>query len=179
MSGAVLATSNFLVPNGTFIVEVIAFLAVLAVIGKFVLPPLNRMLSERQEQIRASLEVADAARQEAEETRAQRQGILDEARAQGREIVGQANRTAERLRSDGEERGRQEYERMLASATAEIALARQRAVDEVSAQVAALVLSAARQVVGHEIDAATHRELIDEAVAALRSTGSSASGSRA
>ena len=47
------ATSNFLVPNGTLIVELIAFLIVLAVIGKYVLPPLNKAMTARQEQIRS------------------------------------------------------------------------------------------------------------------------------
>ena len=47
-----LATSNFLVPNGTFIVVLIAFIIVLYVITKYVLPPLNAALTERQEQIR-------------------------------------------------------------------------------------------------------------------------------
>jgi F-type H+-transporting ATPase subunit b len=170
-----LATSNFLVPNGTLIVEIIAFLAVLGFVWKYVLPPLNRALNQRQEEIRSSLEAAEAARSEADETRVQRAQILEDARVEAREILAQANRSAERVRSEGEERGRQEYERLVSSANSEIAFARQRAVDEVSARVAGLVLAAARQVVGREIDAASHHELIEEAVSALRS-GSSAPG---
>ena len=171
--------SNFLVPNGTFIVEVVAFLFVLGFIARKVLPPLNKVLEERQEQIRASLEAADAAQTEAAETRAQRQGILDEARQEATDIKAQANRTAERTRAEAEEKGRAEYERLVASAQAEISLARQRAIDEVSTQVAALVLSVSRQVVGREIDAASHRAMIDEAVTALRSSAGSAAGSAA
>ncbi len=175
------ASSNFLVPNGTFIAEIIAFLIVLLVIGRYVLPFLNKTLTERQDEIRSSLEAAEAARAEADETRAQRQEILEEARAQARDIVAQANRTAERVRSEGEERGRQEYERMIGSANSEITLARQRAIDEVGAQLAGLVIAAARQVVGREIDASSHRDLIDEAVQALRTSGSTeaAGGPRA
>lgn len=172
------ANSNFLVPDGTFIAEFIAFLIIVGIIAKWILPPLNRAMQARQEEIRSSLEAADEAKREAEETRVQREGILAEARAQAREIVTQANRTSEALRADGEERGRQEYERMLQSASTEIGLARQRAVEEVSTQVAGLVLAAARQVVGREIDAATHRDLIEEAVTALRSAQSPTSGSR-
>ena len=52
-------------------------------------------------------------------------------------------------------------------------VARQRAIDEVSTQVAALVLSVARQVIGREVDAEQHRALIDEAIAALRVVGAS------
>lgn len=172
------ANSNFLVPDGTFIAEFIAFLLIVGIIAKWILPPLNRAMQARQEEIRSSLEAADEAKQEAEETRAQREGILAEARVQAREIVTHANRTAERMRADGEERGRQEYERMLQSATIEINLARQRAVEEVSTQVAGLVLAAAREVVGREIDASSHRDLIEEAVRALRAAQSPTTGSR-
>jgi F-type H+-transporting ATPase subunit b len=172
-------SSNFLVPDGTFFAELIAFLIILGIFAKWILPPLNRAMQKRQAEIKDSLEAAERARAEADETRAQRQGILDEARGKARQIVAQANVTAERVQAEATDRGRQEYERLVASAEAEIALARQRAVDEVSTQVGALVLSVARQVIGREVDADAHRGLIDEAVAALRESGdSSATGVR-
>jgi F-type H+-transporting ATPase subunit b len=96
--------------------------------------------------------------------------MLDEARQKAREIVAQANTTAERSVSQSEERGQLEYDRLLRAAETEIALAKQRAVDEVSAQLGALALSVARQVIGREIDAESHRDLIDEAVAALKAS---------
>jgi len=170
-----MASSNFLVPNATLIVEVVAFLIVLAVIGKYVLPPLNKALSERQELIRSSLEAAETARAEAAEAGVQRQETLDEARRHAREILAQANKAAERINAQAEERGQVEYDRLVARAEAEIAGARQRAVDEVSSKVGALVISVARQVVGREIDEASHRALIDEAVEALRASVSTSS----
>jgi F-type H+-transporting ATPase subunit b len=165
-----LADTNFLVPDGTFVAEFIAFLIIVGIIAKYILPPLNKAMQARQEEIRTSLEAADTARAEADETRAQRQQILDEARGTAREIIAQANKTAERVAAQAEERGQQEYDRLLRAAEAEIALARQRAVDQVSSQLGALALSVARQVIGREIDAESHRALIDEAVAALRAS---------
>ena len=169
--------SNFLIPNGTIIPEVIAFLIVLYVIGRKVIPIVNKQVEKRQTEIRESLEAAEKARQEADETRSQRQQILDEARSQAREIVASANRTADQVRTEGQERGQQEYDRIVANADAEIALARQRALDEITSRIGALVLSVARQVIQSEIDAQRHRALIDEAVAALRSDISGDSGS--
>jgi F-type H+-transporting ATPase subunit b len=163
-------SSNFLVPDGTFIAEFIAFLIIVGIIAKYILPPLNKAMKARQEQIGAALEAAEAARAEADESREQRQAILDEARQRAREIVAQANKSAEQIAVQADERGQQEYDRLLRAAETEIALARQRAVDEVSAQLGALALSAARQIIGREIDAASHRDLIDEAVAALRAS---------
>ena len=164
------ASSNFLVPNGTLIVEVVAFLIVLFVIYRYVLPPLNKALTQRQEEIRSSLEAAETARADAAETEGQRQGIIDEARLRAREILSQANRMAENTAAQSQERGQQEYERLVRAAETDIALARRRAVDEASAQLGALVMSVARQVIGREIDAADHRDLVDEAVAALRAS---------
>lgn len=176
-------TSNFLIPNGTLIVEIVAFLIVLYIIGKKVLPFVNKAIEDRQVQIRDSLQAAEKAREEADETRSQREGILDEARQQAREIVSQANRTADQSRADGQVRGQQEYDRLVGSAEAEIALARQRALDELTSRIGTLVLSVARQVIEREIDAQRHRGLIDEAVSAIRAEatasggGSSGSGS--
>jgi F-type H+-transporting ATPase subunit b len=163
-----MASSNFLVPNATLIVEVVAFLIVLGVIAKYVLPVLNKALGDRQELIRSSLAAAETARAEAAEASTQRQETLDEARRHAQEIVATANKAAERTKAQAEERGRLEYERLVARAEAEIAGARQRAVEEVSSKVGALVISVARQVIGREIDESSHRALIDEAVTALR-----------
>jgi F-type H+-transporting ATPase subunit b len=131
------------------------------------------MLEQRQDEIRSSLEAAEKARTEAEVTRAERDAIIEEARQQAREIVAQANRTAQRVAAEAEERGQREHDRLVSSAESEITLARQRAVEDVSAQVATLVLAVARQVIGREIDPAAHRDLIDEAVEVLRSSGQS------
>ena len=167
-----IASSNFLIPNATLIVEIVAFLVVLAVVGRYVLPVLNKALEERQEQIRGALDAADAARAEADETRQQRQAILDEARHQARDIVSQANAVAERVRSEAQGRGQQEYDRLVASADAEIALARQRALEEASSKLGTLVMEVVERIIGREMDAAAHRDLIDEAVEALaRDTG--------
>ncbi|HLX88361.1 MAG TPA: F0F1 ATP synthase subunit B [Acidimicrobiales bacterium] len=172
-----MTSSIFLIPNATLIVEVVAFLVVLGFLSRYVLPRVNQAMSDRQDQIRQSLEAAEQAKAEADETRAERQGILEEARQQARQIVTQANTSAERVRAEAAERGQQEYERLVASAESEIALARQRAIEEVSGRVAGLVMSVAEQVIGREVDAEAHRALIDEAVAALRaSADTSAAG---
>ena len=56
MSSVVLAAAsqaegNFLIPNGTFFVVLIIFLIVLGVIGTFVVPPIMRVLNEREKMV--------------------------------------------------------------------------------------------------------------------------------
>jgi F-type H+-transporting ATPase subunit b len=163
-----LATSNFLIPNGTFIVVLIAFLLVLGFIGHYVLPPLNKALTDRQDKIRGELEAADKAKADAEEADVERRAVLDEARVHAREIVAQATEQAERTVAAAEGRAQESADRIMAAADAEVAVARQAAVDEVSARVGEIVLAAAGRVLGREISAADHQDLIDEAIAAVR-----------
>jgi F-type H+-transporting ATPase subunit b len=161
------ATSNFLIPNATFIVELVAFLVVLAVLAKYVLPPLNKALSERAERIRSELDAADEAKADAAAADEERRSSLEDARRDAREIVAQANRTAERVVGEGQARGQAEYERIVSSGEAEVRLARQRAVEQASTRMGELVMDVVERVIGREVDAAAHRDLIDEAVAAL------------
>ena len=171
-----IATSNFLVPNGTFFVVLLAFIIVLGVITKYVLPVLNAALTERQEQIRGELEAADKAKADAEEADAERRTVLEQARAQAREMVGQAQMAADQIVSGATAEGQGIHDRIVASAEAEVLVARQAAVEEVTARVGEIVLAAAERVIGREIKAADHRDLINEAIAAVRTetTGAAA-----
>ena len=161
------ATSNFLIPNATFIVELVAFLVVLAILARYVLPYLNTALTARAERIRSELAAADEAKADAAAADEERRSALENARRDAREIVAQANRTAERVVGEGQARGQAEYERIVSSGEAEVRLARQRAVEEASTRMGELVMDVVERVIGREVDATTHRDLIDEAVAAL------------
>jgi F-type H+-transporting ATPase subunit b len=171
----------FLLPNGTFFIELIVSIILILLIYKYVLPPINKAMEERQEKIRASLEAADQARADAEAADDERRAVLDEARHQAREIVATANRTAEQVRTDAEARGQSVYDRKVGDADVEIGLARQRAVEEAASRMGEIVMEVVERVIGRELNAEAHRDLIEEAVAALRAdtTGGAAAGARA
>ncbi len=160
-------SSVFIVPNGTFIAELVAFVVVLFVVARYVLPPINRMLTQRQDSIREELAAADHARADAEAVDADRRAALEHARSQAREIVEQAQRTADRLADEAHHRGQREYERLVTSADAEVRLARQRALEEAAQHLGELVVEVVERIIGREMDAAAHRDLIQEAVDAL------------
>ena len=160
--------SIFLLPNGTFFIELIVSIILILLIYKYVLPPINKAMEERQEKIRSSLEAADQARADAEAADDERRAVLDEARHQAREIVATANRTAEQVLSDRRAQGQSEYERIVGNADVEIGLARQRAVEEAASRMGEIVMEVVERVIGRELNADAHRDLIEEAVAALR-----------
>jgi F-type H+-transporting ATPase subunit b len=111
MSAVVLAASsqaegNFLLPNGTFFVVLIIFLIVLGVIGTFVVPPISKVLKERDDMVtktaadnKQSAEQFSAAREDYEkamaDARLKASAARDEARAEGRKVVDEKRGVAE------------------------------------------------------------------------------------
>jgi F-type H+-transporting ATPase subunit b len=90
--------SNFLIPNGTFFVVLIIFLIVLGVITKWVLPPISKVLAEREAMLaktaadsRKSAEQVTAAQADYDEAmagaRTEASSIRDEARTAGRQVI--------------------------------------------------------------------------------------------
>jgi F-type H+-transporting ATPase subunit b len=98
--------SNFLVPNGTFFFVLAIFLIVFAVIGFFVVPPILKVLRERDAMIaktaadnKKSGEQFEAARADYEEVmkeaRVQASSFRDNARADGRKVIEDARAGAD------------------------------------------------------------------------------------
>ena len=98
--------SNFLVPNVTFFVELAAFAVLFFLLAKFVIPPINRAMTRRQEAIRQEfdeLEEAKADARKAEEdfkaqladARHEAARIREEAREQGAAIIAELREQAQ------------------------------------------------------------------------------------
>jgi len=85
------------------------------------------------------------------------------------------------VRVDARDRGQAEFERIVGSAEAEVALARQRAVDEAANRLGEIVMDVVERVIAREVNAEAHHDLIEEAVSALNAdaTGSAAASSGA
>src|SRR6202142_3860412 len=86
---------NFLIPNGTFIVELVIFLIVLGIIAKWILPPLQEVAETRRVRIRIALQQAEQARAEAQTLAIESDRLLAEARVQARGIMDHANQGAD------------------------------------------------------------------------------------
>ncbi|HEY1222661.1 MAG TPA: F0F1 ATP synthase subunit B [Acidimicrobiales bacterium] len=159
--------SIFLLPNGTFFVELFVVVVILWLVTKYILPPLNKAMETRQEKIRSALEAADQARAEAAAADAERDKVLAAARDQARAIVAAAQATADQVKAEAGGRGQLEYERIVANAQNEVDTVRQRAIDEASARIGEIVFELVAKVVGREVDASAHQDLVREAIAAL------------
>jgi F-type H+-transporting ATPase subunit b len=129
---------------------------------KIVIEPLGGRLAERRERIEQGLKDADAARRDREAAAEQRQGIINEARREGSEIVQRAQKVADDERDKGVAETQLEIERMRERALADIDAERKRTLADVRAQVAELALMAAGKVVGETMSGEREKRLVNE-----------------
>jgi F-type H+-transporting ATPase subunit b len=161
------SNSNFLIPNWTFVAELLIFLVVVGVMALVVLPPLQKSLTDRQDGIRRSVQRADALRSEAAEATAERRRILGEAREQARSTVDGAIRAADEDRHEAQGRGQAENARLVAEARDVVEGERAAARREMGRNMGSLIAAAAERVIGSQVDPARHAGVVAEAVAAV------------
>lgn len=148
----------------SFVVEALVFVIMIAALARWAYPSIIRAAEARQRAVAAELEAAEKARQEAEGRIKEAQAQLDQARASAQEIVNGAGRSAEQLRAELTERANEEARRISERAQQDIEAERQKALDSVRQEVAALVVEATERVVGETLDQPKHRKLIEQAI---------------
>ncbi len=167
--GAVaVASTNFLVPNGTFIAELVAFLIVLAILYRYVLPIVSKAVNDRQEMIRRSIEDSREAKERLEAaeaeykealatTRTDAARIREEARAQGQQIIDEMRKTAQ-----------EEAERISERERARMETERAQLVHQLRAEVGQIAVELAGRVVGESLaDEARQSRVVDRFIAEL------------
>lgn len=162
---AMLADASLLEINVTFVVEVIAFVAMLLILQRWVYPRIMAAAEARQNQIARALEEAERSRREAAAAVEQIAKEIEEARAQARDILDRAHKSAVVETEELVHKGRQEGEAQIQRARAEIVAERDKAIQDIRAEVGTLVVMAATKVLGQAIDARAHSRLIEESLA--------------
>jgi F-type H+-transporting ATPase subunit b len=155
------------VTPGLMIWTIVCFLITLWVLKRFAFGPIQKMIDERREQIRQSIEAADAARDESRKLLEEHKQLIAQARGEAEAILGEARRTRESMEHRMREETEAERQRRLEETRKEIAAETARALEQIRSEVAELTLEAASRVVGRTLDAERDRELIAEAVGAL------------
>jgi F-type H+-transporting ATPase subunit b len=144
----------------SLIIFLVNFLILLGILYIFAYKPILRVMDQRSDRIRESLEAADRAREDAGRSQQDTQRQLNEARAEGQRLIEQAREMAERYRSDERDRARQEAETFIARAREDIQRERDAAIQEVRGHFAGLAIAAAERVIERSLDRDTHSELI-------------------
>ena len=146
----------------SLIAYLINFVILLGILIVLAYRPLLRVLDQRSERIRESLEAADRAREEAATSREAIDERLNEARREGQRLLEAARDAADRYRGEEMDRARQEAESFVERARSEIQRERDTAIQEVRANFGDLAITAAERVIRRSLDRQAHEELISQ-----------------
>ncbi len=146
------ATSNFLVPNATFIVEVVAFLVILWLLGRYVLPPINKALTDRQAAIKKEFAEAEEAKAKAEAAEQEYRSQLVEARHEAARIREEAREEGAAIIAEMREQAQAESERIVKHAHLQIDAERQQVVQQLRRQVGTMATTLAGRIVGESLE---------------------------
>jgi F-type H+-transporting ATPase subunit b len=179
MAQHVLASDNFLLPNATFIAEVIAFLLILGIVWKYILPYIQGPLEKRQELIATGVREADEARQKLAEADKAYQDALKEARTEAAQIRenarAEAQRTIEELRVQAQE----EAARIVARGEELLANQRGSVVRELRAEIGTLAVELSEKILDQRLaDDAQVRATVDSFIAGLEAQDHAQAGSQ-
>lgn len=169
-----LETRNFLIPDATFAIEMLALLVVLVVMTRYVVPRIRASMHARQQTIIRAL----AAAREAEVRRATVDAEADELRAAARreasEITSQARSMRDHLIAEGRRAGIEDYRWLVGRADRELQRRTRAAESRLQQLARAAAISAARAYVGDDIDQARLEHMVDHHFAAQVVTGRAA-----
>ena len=162
------ATNNFLIPNGTFFFELILFLIVLWILGKYIIPRISGILENRQRMIQQQFDDAEAARER-----------LEKAERDYKEALAETRREASRLREEAasekaaiieEARGaaRDEAAAIVERAQAQIETERGQAINALRAEIGELAFELSEKLVHSALrDSTRQRQLVSDFISGV------------
>jgi F-type H+-transporting ATPase subunit b len=153
--------------NATLILQSIAMMIFVWFCMKFLWPPLLKAMDERREKIAEGLAASDLAEKELAKAKVEVDQQINEARDRAGEIVEQANQRHSQILDQAKDDATAERGRQVTAAEAEISQAANQAREELRSSVASLAVLGASQILEKEVDADTHRELLDKLIAEI------------
>lgn len=145
----------------TLIIQGLAFLAVAWLVMKFGWPHILGAIEERQKKIADGLAAAERGEQSLSEANDSASQIIKEAHARASQIVEQANRRSSELVEEARGTAVAEGQRLIADARQEVTLEASRAREALRKEVSSLAVLGASKLLGREIDAQAHADLLD------------------
>ncbi|HEY9869143.1 MAG TPA: hypothetical protein V6D08_08250 [Candidatus Obscuribacterales bacterium] len=150
--------------NATLPIFVVSFLLFLYLLNKVMLEPVGRAIAEREARVKADLEAGKASRAEAETVLNQYHQHLAEIRSQAQSVINEAVEKANYHRNMELGRVREEGDRRLAQARAEIASERDALIDSLVAQEQELVGHITAKLLGEPVSVSLEKDKVRRAL---------------
>ena len=148
--------------NLTLVVQMIVFATLIWGTMKWIWPQILSAMEERERKIAQGLAAAEEGEKELAQSRDKADAIIREARERANQIIDQAQHRANELVEQAKGAASQEGARIVASAQQQIELDTTRAKESLRREVAGIAVGAASKLLGREIDARAHADLLEQ-----------------
>jgi F-type H+-transporting ATPase subunit b len=148
--------------NLTLIVQMFVFATLIWGTMKWIWPPILAAMDERQRKIAQGLAAGEKGEQALTEARTNADAIIREARERATQIIDHAQHRANEMVDEAKGTASTEGARLVAAAQQQIDLDTTRARESLRKEVAGIAVGAASKLLGREIDAGTHADLLDQ-----------------
>jgi len=144
--------------------QAVAFLILVAILGKFVYPTLIKAIDARRDQIESSIEDAKQAEEALVKAEAKANDLLAEARKEADDIIARSQQETAALVADAEEKAKVHAEQIIADARTQLESDVRKARAALKADTIELVALATERIVGEKLDGKKDADLITNAL---------------
>jgi F-type H+-transporting ATPase subunit b len=148
--------------NLTLIVQMVVFAVLIYATMRWIWPHILNAMAARQRTIAQGLAAAEKGEQALTDARANADAIIREARERATHIIDQAQHRANELVEEAKGTANVEGARLVAAAHQQIELDTTRARESLRREVAGIAVGAAAKLLGREIDARKHADLLEQ-----------------
>lgn len=148
----------------TFIGQLVSFLILLGLLTYFGYKPIRKMLDERANRIKESMEQAEETKQEYEHAKVAVQEQISKARQEGQSVINQATQIGDRLKEEARKEARKEAQTIVDRTRVELERERDKTIDDLRREFVDTAILAAEKVINETLDKEKHRKLIEKAL---------------
>ena len=149
---------------GLFVWTILTFLLLVFVLAKFAWKPLLKMLQDREDMIRSSLEDAEKAKSELERLNEESEAIMAKARSEAQSILADGKAAAEKVKDGIIAKSKEQANKIREDAENQIQVEKDKAISEIKEEVVNLTLSVAEKLIQKNLSDADNKSLIEESL---------------
>ncbi len=149
---------------GLFIWTIITFMVLFFVLAKFAWKPLLKMLQDREDMIRTSLDDAEKAKVELERLNEESESIMAKARSEAQTILADGKAAAEKVKEDTVAKAKEQANKIREDAEKQILVEKDKAIADIKQEVVNISLSVAEKLIHKNLSDADNKALIEESL---------------
>ena len=147
---------------------VINFIILLVLLGKFLYKPVLKMLDERAQKIKESMEWAEATKRDYEQAKAEVQRQIEKGRQEAQAIIATAVQKGEGLKEEARKEAAEQARAIVEKARIELGAERDKMVEDLRKEFVSLLILASEKVIRQTLDKEKQSKVIADTLAEIK-----------